>query len=399
MKPQKSILLIVILLISYFSYSQKNSRIFTPELSFTVNTGVNLFFGDVKQYRIYPVFKNNSEWNYAFSFKGVYQLCPTFGIGGQLFRGKVSGTQRTNNIFFKADIFEYNFFTHITILNIFNKKKQLRFNSSGIIGLGFTNYNTRLSSLNNNETKGTNGYGDGKGMDGRTLETVLPIGLDLNYFLSPSLALNLESTFHFVNNDLLDLEQNGFKYDKYWYTSIGVTYKFNVKNRKNKESKKTSMKIEREKSPIFLDTISPIKTTRKKAVEVINDTIIENKTDKKSLPTENLLNKNLIENSRKDVETDSVLIDRYEQYPVKDTYVYKVQILAVTKLRDQVSIYLKDIKKEFEIQTQKHNDLIIITVGAFDSYQEAKNLCQKLKSKYEIRDSFVVTFKNGKRIH
>ena len=67
----------------------------------------------------------------------------------------------------------------------------------------------------------------GIGLGGRELEGMIPIGTGLEIRLNDKFAVNLETSVHGINTDILDGVEGASRYDAYGYTSAGLTYKFN----------------------------------------------------------------------------------------------------------------------------------------------------------------------------
>ena len=214
-----------------FSFCQttiKNNS-FKKYWSVNLNAGANLFWGDLRQYDYYPVTNYENEWQLGYGIILNWQISPVFGLRGQLLNGKLSGTRRQINRYFEADIFEYNLNTTVNFSNLFFHYKPKRiFTVYGTLGIGLTNWCTKMKDLGTNEVVAENGCGSSRGLWGRTLEGVIPVGLGFDFRLSDNWALNMEGTLHGLNTDKLDTKVSGSKYDMYTYTSLGLTYKFST---------------------------------------------------------------------------------------------------------------------------------------------------------------------------
>ncbi len=102
-------------------------------------------------------------------------------------------------------------------------------------GIGFINYRTLLKDKNGNVIGGL-GYdldpnlevNENPSKSKPVTDLMFPVGLGVNYKLNENFNIELEASSRFINSDRLDAKVN-WKNDKYWFFSIGVTYKINNK--------------------------------------------------------------------------------------------------------------------------------------------------------------------------
>jgi len=103
-------------------------------------------------------------------------------------------------------------------------------------GIGFINYRVLLYDQEGNVQ---DGYGyeipESADLNGSTPEKskaetnlIIPLGLGVNYKLSDKFNIELEASSRYIASDKLDAVIK-YKDDKYWFISLGVTYKFNSK--------------------------------------------------------------------------------------------------------------------------------------------------------------------------
>ncbi|HNY08019.1 MAG TPA: hypothetical protein PKL64_07980, partial [Bacteroidales bacterium] len=222
-----------IFVIPSFSFSQGNdmtSGRFFNNWSINMNAGTTLFFGDINEYLIS---RYQSEWQLAYGITLSKQLTPVFGLRGQLLNGKISGTKlkfkngSPANLKFNADFFEYNVNVTLNLNHLFFPDNQQNLVSVyGFIGVGMSNWSTKLRNIETNTIVASNGQ-KGKGLKKLTNEGMMPAGLGLDIHLSRKWNLSVESGFRMVNSDKLDAAIGGFKYDMYNYSSLGITYTLN----------------------------------------------------------------------------------------------------------------------------------------------------------------------------
>ena len=237
-----------IFVIPSFSFSQGNdmtSGRFFNNWSINMNAGTTLFFGDINEYLIS---RYQSEWQLAYGITLSKQLTPVFGLRGQLLNGKISGTKlkfkngSPANLKFNADFFEYNVNVTLNLNHLFSPDNQQNLVSVyGFIGVGMSNWSTKLRNIETNTIVASNGQ-KGKGLKKLTNEGMMPAGLGLDIHLSGKWNLTMESGFRMINSDKLDAAIGGFKYDMYNYSSLGITYTLNPSVIK-KKLKKTDLPI------------------------------------------------------------------------------------------------------------------------------------------------------------
>lgn len=361
------------------SYSKSSWRI-------NANFGSSIFFGDIKQYRVWPVSNYENEWRFAGGFQLINQISPVFGIRGQGLIGKVAGTRRSSNKYFESNYIEFNLNSTVSLRNIIRKYQPKQFwDAYFIVGIGLLNYNTEVYDLSTKQVIQKVGYGNGKGIGGRTLQGIMTGGLGLDFRLSNKINLNLESANRIMNSDAMDGRVSGFIYDVYNYTSLGITYKFGATTKvkksddykyfkpKNDEITQTEYSYEQPLEPPKVDalTITPAVVSIPITPPVIEEEIAE-------------------EEPAEIVVVEKVIIPEFE---------YRVQIRA--KYGNQISIqHLSDIYNipVVDIQENTYNGFYIYSVGSFATYDEAKEKRNYLRNYNGIGDAFVVAFKNGHRL-
>ncbi|MBU3928507.1 MAG: hypothetical protein KKB74_11935, partial [Bacteroidetes bacterium] len=215
-----------------FSQSFNSTTNFQRHWMFNASGGTSLFFGDIKQYQYMPVTNYENEWRFAGGLQLGFQISPVFGVRAQGLNGQLAGTRRPSNLYFEANYIEFNLNSTISIRNIFfpYQDDQL-WDVYLVAGIGLTNYNSELMELSTKKVLRKVGYGNGNGINGRTIEGILIGGMGLKFRLTDQWALNLESSNRGLNSDMLDGRESGFKYDVYNYSSLGITFKFGQNKR------------------------------------------------------------------------------------------------------------------------------------------------------------------------
>ncbi len=361
---------------------------FSPHWEVGINGGTSLFFGDIKENPIIPVSSNNNEWRLGGGLMAGYQFSHVFGLRGQALYGQLAGTKSKLDRYFEGDYIEFNLNSTIDLNNLFGRKRSDRLVSTYLlVGVGITNYNSTFYRLSTGTKLGYIGFGSGSGIDGRTLEGIITGGVGVNFRINNHLVVNFETANRIMNSDQMDGWVNGFKYDVYNYTSLGLSYRFGRKKSKGvpqipiehqnvKEVSPMNHELVKEKKPCIAE-IRPV-------MPPANSNTV--KPEKQYQATQKL--------------QQHIAKPHVTTQPPHPRYEYRVQIRA--KYGSHIPIPW--ISKKYglpqqEIRESKHNGYYIYTVGSYDSYEQAKVHRDQLRSNYGINDAFIVAFKNGSRLN
>lgn len=112
-----------------------------------------------------------------------------------------------------------------------------KFRPYAFAGIGFINYRTQLKNANGDVINAF-GYdvvenntelnGSDPAKTSSVTDLMFPVGLGVNYKLNDDFNIELEASSRFISSDRLDAKING-KDDKYWFISLGITYKLFTK--------------------------------------------------------------------------------------------------------------------------------------------------------------------------
>ena len=388
---------ILIILYSTFGFAQtyNTNTGFKSYWQINVSGGTSLFFGDIKQYKIWPVSSNENEWRFGAGVQLVKQISPVFGIRGQALYGQLSGTRRDWNKYFESNYVEFNLNTTISIRNIISSYQPNQFwDAYLVLGIGITNYNTELKDLSTKKVIRKVGYGNGKSFGGRTLQGIVTGGIGFNFRINDHFNVNVESVNRAMNSDDMDGWVGGFKYDIYNYSSIGISYKFGAKKSSKKSEnydyfKNDNKEIkEAEYDEYDTDLVEPpavdALVIEPSVVKTPDYTITEKKPAKEP---------EVIEEVTVDTQPEVVVVET-----VTPDLEYRVQIaakygreLAKQYLSNTYNININDIKED------RFNNYYIYTIGSFETYDQARDKRNLIRSQ-GISDAFVVAFKNGRRL-
>ncbi|MCK9204226.1 MAG: SPOR domain-containing protein [Bacteroidales bacterium] len=389
----------VILLLAFFSITAWEHPIlaqtqgtlgkrFFSNWSIGIGGGPNIFFGDLKVYNFWPVSQYNNEWRFAGVFNLSRQFSHVFSVRAQALYGGISGTKRLYKNgapcyqYFEGNIFEYNINATINFVNLFFPyKPNWKFFVYGTVGVGFSNWLTKVKDLNTDvEISGSGTPSDW------TTEIVIPAGLGAYYSIGDKVNLGLEWTLRAVNSDKLDATVGGFHYDMYSLLSFNVTYNFNRRTKHEVPAKPAGPVIP---APLLL----PKTAETKEQSDTINSI---NKTDTAAL-----------EEKERETGVDSLFLPEEtadtgfiipgEKGPSVRGISYRVQVFAF-----KTNFYTaEDIRKRFKIKQTVYKEYsegwYRYTLGSYTSLRTARSMMNKVRSAYRIYDAFVARYKDGIR--
>lgn len=383
---------LVLMIAAPSAFGQNNKTDFAPYWELNLNGGLNIFFGDLKQNTIIPSNTAPGEWKYGGGLMFVRQHSPVFGFRMQLLAGELLGTKKEINRFFESNYYEANINATIDLNNLFGDYKANRkLNFYLVSGVGLTNYNSTLREISTAKALRYRGFGNGRGIGGRTLEGVLLAGVGAKFKINNKLSLNLESVSRVMNSDMMDMYEDANKYDFYNYTSIGISYSF------LKARKKSHTLISPVIKPEIVEQKSP--EANNKVIPEVEEKIIEKPIIKPEVIVET------IEKEKPIIEPEVIVETIEKEKPVilettiNPALEYSVQIRANYEKRLSKMALSNTYNIPFNhINESMHNNYYIYTVGSFRTYDEAKEFRTKLRSENRVYDAFIVAFSYGKRM-
>ncbi|MBN1338941.1 MAG: outer membrane beta-barrel protein [Bacteroidales bacterium] len=201
--------------------------------SATFQIGTSIFRGDMDVTK--PV-SFPGEFGFAMNKKVVSNGLLNGGVKGQFNFGEFSGKKRDYS-------FENNYkeacVNFQVILNswINRNYKFEKIRPYAFGGIGLINYRSLLRDGEGTIIKGygyeipetgSNGNGHKPEKKSAMTELIFPLGLGMNYKLNDLFSLEAEFSSRYINSDKLD-SWIAMKDDKYFFFSVGVTYKFEEK--------------------------------------------------------------------------------------------------------------------------------------------------------------------------
>ncbi len=261
MMGRKSYITLFVIIFPVVLFAQMNSKkkdrlpnnYFGVELDF----GLTKFFGDIDEGAAQGKYIPN---NLAYGLQAYKSFGSLFLLGGELLFGNVSGEKNRNENtatptlrYFKASFIEYTLTTQFNLVALFSDNIRRRFSLYAKVGIGLTDFKTKLYDGTNDSVIKSFGYNGQKS----TTELVIPLGLKLVVNLSNNLGVSLESTMKRSDTDKLDGVTGNNNRDYYNFTSVGVIFKIcsdsdcgPISGSKKIKSKEPKKKKRRKKSGI-----------------------------------------------------------------------------------------------------------------------------------------------------
>lgn len=398
-----------------------------------IGGGPNLFYGDLGIAKTLPSDYAN-ELNWAGTFLLQKQLFNYVDVRGQLLYGTLSGYKELDNsgsninLRFDATVFEYNMNFKINVTNaILGRVAPVSLYT--YFGMGFSTFRSYSTNTLFNTVVSVYGY-DGTTKYDPTIETMVPVGVGLEFKLSDNLFLNTDVSMRYVHTDKLDAHvgtTNNFLQDMYSFSSLGISYTFGSKSKYVPPVDEPSVIVpevatieEKVDSVAQVDSVANVgaASTDSSSVNDNNQSQIADS----NIPTTSLNDTDVFKGQDSIVQTQVQNQENQVAAPVQQVVetpevvkvtsvgqvevpaqavqglVYRIQILAV---QNQQNAKLQEFKKRYGIAEQVYEEKIDtwykFTLGNFVTIQEASNYRQILVNK-GIQGAFVVPYYNGNRI-
>ncbi len=223
-----------------FRSSATNSTHLYENWAFGFHVGGTSFFGDLADY---SGGINNTPFSKYF-YKDMRTMGgitlekwfgPYFGARGFMGYGQVQGTKEASMAWFEANLFEYNLQAMIDLTNLFFGVDRRRFFSVySFVGMGMTESRSWKYSMTDGSLIGTNGFGKPHSDGGPNIpmtETVIPMGIGINFFVGNKISFYADASFHPINTNKLDATPNKNSsfiagLEGYNYFSVGMNIWF-----------------------------------------------------------------------------------------------------------------------------------------------------------------------------
>ena len=209
-KFTKLFLMIVMMMSPLAFYGQDNAK-FNDYAYVNGGIGLGLLGGDNSSLKA----GLNGQVGIGYQFDNILGIKANLGFGG--LNGGYENVTLDKSNYFEGNLNLTVNFTDI----ILGYNPDRKFNAVPHIGVGQVHY--RVKTVNaEGETVNEYGYSE---RDGRKVAATIPMGLELNYAITPSLKVYLDYTANYADTDRLDGVARGEHND--WYSSfnLGASYK------------------------------------------------------------------------------------------------------------------------------------------------------------------------------
>lgn len=244
-----NIILVLAILIGMAShaYAQSRRSSIDPKAWYIgAEGGGNVWFGDIKYWDYIPNVKYD-EVTFGGGLTIGKSFSPIWNLKGNFHYSKLSGTKRTPGLLrtFKSIEQDASLSVQLNLFQLFNSRPRLeKLSVYGELGIGAIRWQSLLYNTRNNDTISN--------MFWKTKEyetaLMIPLGLNIKYYINKNISMDLYSGLRVVNSDLLDAKEGGIKFDYYWYSGAAINYHIGFNNNRRKptvvSSKRKSGELE-----------------------------------------------------------------------------------------------------------------------------------------------------------
>ncbi|MEI8004862.1 MAG: SPOR domain-containing protein [Bacteroidota bacterium] len=368
--------------------------------SVSLSGGPNIFFGDIKEYKVLPALTPINELRYAGTFSINRQLSHVFMLRGQFFFGQLAGEKLLYkdgspcNEYFQSDIFEINLNTTINFSNLFGKYNPKRFFFVyGTIGAGAADWITKKKDITTNNIIATDGS-----WSTINPHLVIPAGLGAYFTIKNKVNLGLEWTMRQLVIDRLDATVGGWPYDSYSMLAVNLTYNFD----KYTSNKLTTASPQKQigpppPQPLLAAEIAAEKAAEKQKAQAAKALQAESLKLPPPLPV-----KDTLKPAQQVLVPDTVASEENvtDTLPVPahlKGVSYRVQVFAFKEDTYPAEQIREKFKLSQEVSKEHSGGWYRYTIGSFTILNEAKKLMTSLRTSKEIPDAFIAKYVNGKR--
>ena len=180
---------------------------------------------------------NKMDVNLGYGISLRKQLGHAFGLEGNIFRGKVSGSRQNATISPKEFETEIGYAADIRgVVNVATVDFLRRENSVNFFvtaGYGLMAYNPKVTLANGTVVNNKGKFGENGDHD-FIKEAYIPVGAGIKFKVSDRVSFNLAYTMNFVDGDNVDgVYANGTSKDKYSYANAGLEFSLGSKAKPN----------------------------------------------------------------------------------------------------------------------------------------------------------------------
>lgn len=210
----------------------KKTTAFSPYFYVNGSLGYSTFWGDLSSPASTTEFGSKSklfqEPRFGGSFSLGHQFSPIFGARFNMLSTRTRS--RADNRYYEGQFTDFSAQLTVDFTNIFRNNYDTKFSLYGFGGVGFMMHSGNVFIPGGHKIyqpyySGTD-YSDFK-----STPFVFPFGLGAKYALNEDFGITFETGLHYTNSDDLEKFEAAdpafYKMDGAWFTSLGLTYKFN----------------------------------------------------------------------------------------------------------------------------------------------------------------------------
>src|ERR1035437_7332896 len=200
-----------------------------------VNGGSTQYWGNLKSRNLGTTLKHPVTLGYGIVL--TRQISPVISIRGQFLMGNLKGRKEllsndsSADLNYHSDSLEGNITVKMSFTDLIMCYKPNRsFTLYGLAGIGMSNFQGETINYNTGIPVNSLGYGSGKGINGYELDGMGTVGIGMTFRLSKACYLAFENSMKFIHENKLNEINSKIPFDLYGYSSLGLSYKFGLKN-------------------------------------------------------------------------------------------------------------------------------------------------------------------------
>jgi hypothetical protein len=343
--------------------------------SVNANVGVNLYYGDIDNYRFFRIFENNNDWRLGTGFYLQRDMNDWFALRGQFVYGKLAGTKRASNIWFEGNVVESSVMAKADAMKLFWPHLYKDWSVFATGGLGMVSWKSQLMQRHTNEPLPGDIEIDPEKPDKRSYGLVMPLGIGADYWINDNFQVNFEMTIRMVSSDKLDNKTGGFDFDSYSYSFVGVSYYFDKRKPRKKPKMQPREYVQEEPA--------------------VQNRVNEPKVDQAEIAAyqQQVEQERSLEEKLMDAEAESGLYKT--PWPGVE---FMVQIAAAKKYIEPEVFAKKFDLRAAEIKVHIADGWYRYSIGKHIKYWQAREYRNVLLTNHDTKGAFVVAYRDDERI-
>jgi opacity protein-like surface antigen len=199
------------------------------------NLGISQLYSDIQDNNNH-ITKLKSETSFGYGARLGRYISPVFAVHFQGLHANFKGQKTESDLKFESSLIETQLGTTVNLSNlVFKTSKKRKFFVYATAGIGLIFYKSKDWNESTGKQISQLGYTSNENGEYNNTAFILPVGLGLDFKISDRWFINLESVLRFTNVDKIDAKESGNHNDAYYYTSVGVSYNFDLKRKKKRK--------------------------------------------------------------------------------------------------------------------------------------------------------------------